>query len=96
MTGFQFIAPTLKAAGWLCGGALIGAAYFWTLRWNIRLLAFGRAPLVALAVQVSRFLLLAGSLAAIADRCGAPPLFLAAAGILAVRATMIRRLEVAA
>lgn len=96
MTNFHIVVPTSQAAVWLFGGALIGAAYFCTLRWNVRLLAFGRSPLLAVAVQLGRFLLLAGSLATIADRCGAAPLLFAAAGVLAVRTIMTTRLEVAA
>jgi N-ATPase, AtpR subunit len=96
MTGFHFTAPTLfalQAAAWPCGGALIGAAYFWMLRWNAALLASGRAPLVAV-VQVVRFLLLAGLLATIADRCGALPLLLATAGIVVARTIMTTRFGV--
>jgi F1F0 ATPase subunit 2 len=94
MTGFHFTAPSLlvfQAAAWLCGGALFGAAYFWTLHLNVRLFAFGRAPLSVLALQGGRFLLLAGLLAAIADRCGALPLLSATAGILAARTIMTAR-----
>jgi F1F0 ATPase subunit 2 len=91
MTVLHSTAPTLFAvqtAAWLCCGALIGAAYFGMLGWNVRLLTFGRAPLVAAIVQVVRFALLVGLLAAIADCCGALPLISAVAGIIAAR-TMI-------
>lgn len=91
MTSFHFSAPTffaLQAVEWLGGGALIGAGYFLTLCWNVRLLALGRVPLVATIVQVGRFALLVGLLAAIADCGGALPLILAVAGIIAAR-TMI-------
>ena len=94
MTGYHLIAPTLfalQAGVWLCAGALIGAAYFLTLRWNVTLLAHGRAPLVAAAAQAGRFVLLAGLLAAIADFCGALPLVAAAAGIVAARTLMTAR-----
>jgi len=94
MINFYFPAPTffaLQTAAWLLGGVLIGAVYFWTLRFNVRLFAFGRAPFSALGLQAGRFLLLAGLLAAIADHCGALPLLLAAAGILAARTIMTAR-----
>jgi hypothetical protein len=94
MTGFHFTAPTLlamRAAAWLCSGAIVGAAYFWTLRFNVKLFAFGRAPLSALGLQGGRFLLLAGLLATIADRCGALPLLSATAGILAARTIITAR-----
>jgi N-ATPase, AtpR subunit len=95
MTSFHFTAPTMfavQAAAGLSGGALIGAAYFWMLHRNIRLLAFGRAPLVAAAVQVGRFAFLAGLLAAITACAGSLPLIATAAGILAARTMMTMRL----
>jgi hypothetical protein len=94
MTGFHFTAPTLlavQAAAWLCGGAMVGAAYFWTLRFIVKLFAFHRAPLSAFGLQGGRFLLLAGLLAAVAERCGALPLVSATAGILAARTIMTAR-----
>ena len=97
MTGLQSTAPALfalQATAWLCGGALIGTAYFWTLRWNVRLLAIGRAPILSAGLQAGRFLLLAGVLAAIAERGGALPLLLAPAGIVAARAIMTAPLGV--
>ena len=97
MIGFCSTAATLFAlqtAAWLLGGALIGAAYFGTLRLNVGLLAFGRAPLLAAGLQAVRFLLLAGLLAAVAGRCGSLPLLLAVAGILVARILMTTRLGV--
>ncbi len=93
MTGFPLgahgmIAP--QAAAWLSCGAVIGACHFLTLRWNVRLFALGRAPLVALALQLGRFALLAVTLAVIASRFGAFPLLLAATGILAARTAAVR------
>ncbi len=80
----------LQAGVWLSAGALIGAFHFLTLRWNVTLLALGRAPLLAMALQLGRFALLAGVLAAIAARFGALPLVLAAAGILGARTAAVR------
>jgi len=98
MTGLTATALALFAlqtAAWLLGGALIGAAYFWTLCWNVRRLAFGRRVLfLAVGLQAGRFLLLAGSLAAIADRGGVLPLLSAAAGILVARTIMTTPLGV--
>lgn len=93
MTAFppgEHASLALQAGAWLSCGALIGTFHFLTLRWNVRLLALGRAPLLALAVQLGRFALLAGALAVIASRFGALPLLLAAAGILAARTAAVR------
>ena len=81
----------LRAGAWLGGGALIGAFYFLTLRWNVRMLAFGRAPLLAMALQL-------GAIRAPRRRAcasspvdfGALPLLLATAGILAARTATVR------
>ena len=86
---------TLQAGTWLGAGALIGALYFLSLHWNVRMLALGRTPLLAtpllaMALVLGRFVLLAGVLAAIASRFGALPLLLAAAGILVVRTAAVR------
>lgn len=98
MIGLAATTPALFAlqvAAWLLGGALIGAAYFWTLSWNVRRLTFGRRVLLlAVCLQAGRFLLLAGSLAAIADRGGALPLLSAVPGILTARTIMTTRLGV--
>jgi F1F0 ATPase subunit 2 len=80
----------LQAATWLGAGALIGALNFLSLHWNVRMLALGRTPLLAMALVLGRFVLLAGVLAAIASRFGALPLLLAAAGILVVRTAAVR------
>ena len=80
----------LRVGAWLGGGALIGAFHFLTLRWNVRMLALGRAPLLAMALQLGRFALLASVLAVIASRFGALPLLLVTAGILAARTATVR------
>jgi hypothetical protein len=98
MTSSLFTPPILFAAentGWLCGGALIGAAYFLTLRWNVDLLAYGRAVLLAALLQAGRFLLLAALLAAIAAGRGVLPLLLTTAGILLARTSITMRSGVA-
>jgi F1F0 ATPase subunit 2 len=80
----------LQAGAWLSSGALIGAFYFGMLRWNVRLLVLGRTPLLAMILQVGRFALLAGVLAATASRFGAFPLLVAAVGIFLARAVAMR------
>jgi len=82
--------PAMQVGAWLCGGALIGGLYFLTLHWNVRMLAFGRRPLLAMALQLGRFGVLAGALAIIASRFGALPLLLVAAGILGARIAAVR------
>jgi F1F0 ATPase subunit 2 len=78
------------AAGWLAAGAAIGAIHFTSLRWNVRMLAAGRSPLPAVAVQLARFAAFGVALAAIASYSGALPLLAATAGILAARTLIIR------
>ena len=80
----------LQASAWLGAGALIGTFHFLTLGWNVRMLTLGRAPLFAMALQLGRFALLGGVLAAIASRFGALPLLLATVGILAARTAAVR------
>lgn len=82
-------AVALQAVAWLTVGTLLGSFHFLTLRWNVRL-AVRRSPLVAAALQFARFALLAVVLAAVAGRCGALPLLLAAAGIWIARTAVTR------
>lgn len=93
MTSFHLLEPTshlVQAGAWLGGGALIGTLYFLTLNWNVRMLALGRSSLLAMALQLGRFALLAGMLAAIARGFGALPLLLFTAGILGARIAAVR------
>ena len=80
----------LRAGAWLGGGTLIGAFHFLTLRWNVAMLARGRAPLRALALALGRFTCVTCSLIVVAADFGALPLLLTAAGILGVRAAVVR------
>lgn len=75
---------------WLSVGAALGALYFLTLRWNVHLFAAGRAPVLALALQLARFAAIAGVLAFVAAHFGALPLVVATAGILAARTVFLR------
>ena len=81
----------LRAGAWLGGGTLIGAFHFLTLRWNVAMLARGRAPLRALALALGRFAFVAGSLAVVAAYFGALPLLLTGAGIVGIRAAVVRK-----
>ena len=93
MMGFQFADSAglmLQAGVWLICGVLLGAGYFLMLRWNVTLLALGRAPLAALLLQFARLVVLGAALAVIVSRFGAMPLLLATAGILAARMAAIR------
>jgi F1F0 ATPase subunit 2 len=93
MTGFHLgdnALLMLEAAVWLICGALLGACYFLTLRWNVNLLALGRAPLLAIGLQLGRLAFFAAALAAIVSRFGALPLLLVTAGVLAVRTAAMR------
>lgn len=93
MMGFNLIERALlivQAGAWLGGGVLVGAFYFLTLHWNVRMLALGRPPLLAIALQLGRFAVLIGVLAVIARHFGALPLLLATAGITAARVAAVR------
>ena len=90
IAGHDLIPRAIGAGAWLTVGALIGASHFLALRWNVRMLAVGRSLPLALATQLVRFALLAGVLTIIAGHFGAFPLLAAAAGILAVRTTVLR------
>ena len=90
MTGPALRELALQAGAGLGAGALVGVFHFLTLRWSVGLLAAGRAPLAAMALQLSRFAVLAAALAGLAMRFGAVPLLAATAGILVARAAAIR------
>jgi F1F0 ATPase subunit 2 len=75
----------LPACAGFGAGVLLGASHFLTLHWNVRMLALGRAQLIAMTLQLARFALLAVALALIARIFGALPLVVATAGIIAAR-----------
>lgn len=74
-------------------GALIGAAYFAALRWNVRLYARARAGWAAAVAHLARFAFAALSFAAIARDGGADALLAAFAAFLVVRTTAVRRVQ---
>ncbi len=80
----------LSAGAWLAVGTLIGAAYFLTLRWNVRMFVAGQSLPLVLAAQLVRFAVIGGGLAIIARQFGALPLLVATAGILTARAAIVR------
>jgi F1F0 ATPase subunit 2 len=80
----------LGAGAWLAAGALIGACYFLTLRWNMRLFTARRSMLVPVVIQLARFALTAAVLTVIASQFGALPLIAATAGMLVTRTAVLR------
>lgn len=84
------IASAVIVGAWLAAGGAAGALYFLTLRWNVRLFAVGRSPVLALALQLARFAAIGGLLAVIAAHFGALPLLVATSGILAARTVFLR------
>ena len=86
----DFLPAALSAGAWLAVGTTIGALYFLTLRWNVRLFVAGRSPPLALVTQLVRFIVVAGGLAVISRQFGALPLLLTAAGIVFTRNAVVR------
>jgi F1F0 ATPase subunit 2 len=78
------------AGSWLAIGALLGAFYFLSLRRSARMLATGSTVLLALALQLIRFAVLAGALGIIARHYGAAALLVATLGVLASRTAVLR------
>jgi len=89
------IAPGITMHGltylafWLVAGTVIGIFFFLALRWNVQMLAGGRALLPVMAVQFGRLAAIGIVLAAIAVYSGALSLLAASAGILVARAVMV-------
>lgn len=79
----------ISLALWLVAGTAIGISYFLALRWNVDMLAGGRALLPVMAVQFGRLAAIGIVLAAIAVYSGALSLLAASAGILVGRAVMV-------
>jgi F1F0 ATPase subunit 2 len=80
----------LKSGAWLAIGGMIGACHYMTLRWNVQMLATGSSVPAALAIQLIRLAIMAGVLAIITRHYGAPPLLVAALGVVASRAAALR------
>ena len=71
-------------------GGVAGLAYFMALRWNVALFERGATP-KAIVLLMTRFAVLAAVFAGLA-KLGAPALLSAAAGLLAARRAVLRRL----
>jgi F1F0 ATPase subunit 2 len=84
----EALAMLAGIAGWLAAGALIGAFHFLTLRTSARMLAAGSSLPAALALHLTRFVVITGALTVIA-RYGALPLLAAMLGLLAARTAVI-------
>ena len=81
----------ISPAFWLVAGTAIGISYFLALRWNVAMLAGGRALLPVMVVQFGRLAAIGIVLAVIAVHSGALPLLAASAGILVARAVIVGR-----
>ncbi len=93
MTSFHLAEQALLAlriGAWLSGGALIGALYFLTLRWSVKMLTAHKRLLPAMALQLGRLALLAGLLSIIVISFGTLPLLLTTAGILGARVVAVQ------
>ena len=79
----------LQAGVWLSCGTLIGALYFRTLQWSVRLFVAGSAPLLPMILQLGRLAFITGALVLIVGHFGAVPLLAATLGILVARTTAL-------
>ena len=71
-------------------GLLAGLGYFFSLWWSTRRFAQGGGAAGMLLAMLARILLLGGVLALVAIRGGTLPLLLAALGVFAGRALVLR------
>jgi len=86
------IPPVVSAGVWLGSGMLVGTFHFLTLRWTVKTFVAARSLLLALGLQLTRFVLMVALLATVVNFLGALPLVMATMGILIMR-TIIIRLE---
>jgi F1F0 ATPase subunit 2 len=86
----DLITPAQSVGAWLAFGLLVGAFYFLTLRWTVRMFAAARPLLLPLGLQLIRFGLIAVILATITWSFGALPLLMATMGILIMRTIIVR------
>src|SRR5579871_5858562 len=85
----------LSLAGCFAAGLLLGALYFRSIWWSARRFAEGRSMTTVILLSLARLAML-GGLLALASLQGALPLLAMAAGIVAIRPLMMRRLHEAA
>lgn len=90
MIDSTFPTLALQFAAGAGAGAIVGYAYFKALWWNVSLIETGAAA-TALLLFATRFALLAAAFFILA-KFGALPLLAGAAGLLAARRAMLRRL----
>lgn len=84
----------LRIASYVALGALVGAAYFAALGWNVRLYADHGAGWKALLLHLARLALAVAALTLCA-RQGAAPLLASFAGFLAIRTISVNRYSLA-
>lgn len=80
----------LDACAWLAIGTLVGAFFYLTLRRSVQMLATGCCVSKALALQLIRFMVMAGLLGIIARHYGVLALLVVTFGILAARTAVVR------
>jgi F1F0 ATPase subunit 2 len=95
MTGFGLTAHDmlkliLNTSPWLAIGTLIGAFHFLILRRSVQMLATGSPVLLAFALQLIRFAVMAAALGVITRHYGAVALLVATLGVLASRTAAVR------
>ena len=89
LTAPHLLLAALNAGGWLAAGLALGAMYYLSLRWNVRMFTDGRSLFPALAIQLGRFAAVGIVLALIVHGFGAFPLIVTTAGILLARSVII-------
>jgi hypothetical protein len=90
MLQYDLLKLALGASAWLAVGALVGTFFYLTLRWSAQMLATGSDVSAALALQLIRFMGVAGLLGIIARHYGVVTLLVVTLGILAARTAVVR------
>jgi hypothetical protein len=88
--GEHLTANAFQAVAWLFLGLLLGGFHFLTLRWTADAIARGRRLSAAVALHVSRVVLVGVVMFVIARYFGALSLLSAAAGLVAARSMVLR------
>jgi hypothetical protein len=86
----ELIPLICSTSAWIAFGALIGILHLLMLKWSVSRLVDGQSFVLAFAIQLVRFALIAAALAIVTCYFGALPLLVATAGILAVRTVIVR------
>jgi hypothetical protein len=87
---YDILKLILGASAWLAIGMLVGGFFYLTLRRSAQMLAAGCCVSKALALQLIRFMVMAGLLGIIARHYGAVALLVVTFGILAARTAVLR------